>query len=333
MSRRICILLLAAVAYAQDDGALLRATGEALEEFDVAFDAGRVDRTGAKALAESFARLQEDQHRVNARYIRLFRQAHLDVLRRFYAPGLVDKQEASYRATAPRDDDVRCAVTSVGSDREGLAQAAMEVTSRSRETGRPQTRRVLLQMARSLDRGTWRLLSIHDETPDKEWRERPLGVPPEMEPRNLRPLLPTRASPEKSVAELRDAMERLAAAGHNGRLALQRHFFDILTAFYGADFAAKARQSRPALPVIPATSLEIAPPVQRPGDVRRIRVTVTEAVPGAADGRRSPIAEAAFDLKKGEDGWRVVGELARRHPDQPLQPTPENFALLFLVNG
>ena len=331
MIRLLPAFLLAAPVLAQDDGALLRATGDHLARFDVVFDASKVDRSSAEALAASFARLQREQHAVNARYVRLFRQAHLEVLRTFYAPGLVDKQEASYRATAPRADDVACEVKSVSSDKDGVAQALLDTTSRNRETGKPETKRVLLQLRRAED-GGWRLLSIHDETPDKQWKERPLGVPQAMRRGRADFAVATRTTPKKTVEELRGAIDVLALLGHNGRLALQRHFFDILGAFYGPEFAARARGDGPvAMAGPPGLRVEIGEAEKAPGDLARVPVTISEPVPDTD--QHSPIAEVAFELKKGEGGWKVVGELLRPHPDQPLQPASENFALLFLVKG
>jgi hypothetical protein len=53
-----------------------------------------------------------------------------------------------------------------------------------------------------------------------------------------------------------------------------------------------------------------------------------EPVPGMKN-TKSAIGNAAFELTRGEDGWRIAREFIRPKPDQEFVPVTENYGLFF----
>jgi len=317
--RLATLLLLASLAVAED-GRLLRATGADLESFDVAVRLDEVDRSSPKALAAAFAQLQKDQFELNRAFVERFRAHHLEILARYYVPGMVAKQKAVYGPA--RRGDVTCEVGDVEIVGTG-ATAILEWAHGER------SRRIMLRMERRGD--AWWIRSVHDRSPDGIWsKPRPLGAPPLRTPRSLPEAAePDRTGPDETVKSLRADVLRLAVLGNRGRRALAAHFFDIAAAFYGQEAAARARDERAGVRDRPPVKSEILGPAPFVGGVR-VGVSVTERVPGVT-ARRSAIAEAAFDLKETADGWRIVNEHTRPKPDVPLEPASSNFGLIFLV--
>jgi len=129
------------------------------------------------------------------------------------------------------------------------------------------------------------------------------------------------------MLSLRDHVLRFGALRDNAALSLTERFFDITAAFYGAEAARKARESRPSAAEAAPVVLDFGVAAPRLSDLMRVEVTVVEE----ARGKRNPIGQAAFDLKAEDGAWKVAGEYLRPDPDAPFQAVPANFGLFFLV--
>jgi hypothetical protein len=156
-----------------------------------------------------------------------------------------------------------------------------------------------------------------------------LGVPADVPPAQAPQVMKSdRSAPKKAIRALEREVRRLKAVGDRGRHAMARKFFDILAAFYGEEAAERARKERPKAALRGATTFDIREPEPAKEGQARIDVLVMEPVPGMKN-TRSAIGNAAFELTKGEDGWRVVREFIRPQPEQEFVPVEENFALFF----
>jgi len=318
------LLLVAPVALAQE-APLMRAEGVGLETFGVELRLDRVDHATAAGLAASFARFQEDEHGVRRRFGELVRDAHLEIMRRYYAPELVEQQEKEYEAQFQKG--YRCEVAGLTPDGDTKATAVLKRTFIESGKQREETSEVALVKN---DKGWW-IAAIRDRTPDGTWRERGLGTPPALS--RMRPPDPVTAdasSPKAAVASLRADAQRLGALRLNAQLAHYQRFFDIAAAFYGEDVAAKARadQKRPGPP--PETISEIGEPKPRVADLVRVEVAVKE-LKADRPGESPVVGELAYDLRPaGEGRWRIVAEHMRARPDAPYTPVTVNFGLLYV---
>jgi hypothetical protein len=313
------------VAAAQE-APLIVAHGRDLASFEIVVRLEGVARSSPRDLAQSFARLQREQHLVRRRFLQRFRVAHLGILRRYYAHGLVAAQEARYRQTAGSDDDARSTVSEVKADGD-RATAQLEWAARDARTRKWAKRAVRLTLARR--QGSWWILAIHDQVPGRGWVERKLGVPPDVAPAAVPTAIrPDRSAPRATVDSLQQEVRRLKALGDTGRRAMARKYFAILAAFYGEEVARRARAERPRPAAASTVAFQVRDPKAGEGDATRIDVLATEEIPGA-EGKRSAVGQAAFDLREGAGGWRIVGEFWRPQPNRPLVPTTDNFGLFF----
>jgi hypothetical protein len=320
-----CWSLLAAVVAAEGKP-LLRATGDSLANFRIVTRLDGVDRKSPEALAKSFVRLQLDQRLVRRRFRERFRAAHLTILRRYYSDTLVAVQEERYKNSAGSDADALCKIGDIKGDFNRVT-ALLEWNFRDDATGKRVSKKVRLTLVRRIE--TWWILVIHDSDPDRGWVPRKLGVPADVPPAQAAKVTKSdRSAPKKAVRALEREVRRLKAVGDQGRHAMAKKFFDILAAFYGEEAAERARKERPAAAPRSAATFVIQEPEPAKDGQARIDVMIMEPVPGMKD-TRSAIGNAAFELLKGEDGWRVVRDFIRPQPDQEFVPVTENFALFF----
>jgi hypothetical protein len=320
-----CWILLAAVVAAEEKP-LLRATGDSLANFKIVTRLDGVDRSSPEALAKSFVRLQLDQRLVQRRFRERFRAAHVTILRRYYSDTLVAAQKQRYEKTTGNDADASCRIGDIKGDFNRVT-ALLEWDFRDDVTGRRVSKKIRLTLVRRVE--TWWILVIHDSDPDRGWVPRKLGVPADVPPAKAAQVTKSdRSAPKKAIRALEREVRRLKAVGDQGRHAMAKKFFDILAAFYGEEAAERARQDRPKPASYSGTTFNIQEPEPAKEGQARIDVMIMEPVPGMKD-TRSAIGNAAFELLKGEDGWRVVREFIRPQPDQEFVPVTENFALFF----
>jgi hypothetical protein len=318
------VLAFLALGAPAQDLPLIGASGTSLETFDVDLRLDAVDHASAEGLARSFARFVEEQHGVNRRFGELVAEAHIDLMRAYYARDLVDRQARAY--AAPVQKGYACEVKSVGPG--GDTTTAM-LESRYVEGGKQRTESSELVLRR--DAKGWWIEAIRDKGPDGTFSPRALGVPPAMKSIPVPPAAaPDPSSAKALLSSLREAVLRFAALRDNASMKLNGRFFDITAAFYGEDVARKAREERPRPEPLTPAFVEFGAPTPRLADLVRIEVTVREQVPGRED-LRSAIGQAAFDLRPEEGGWRVVGEFYRRKPDQALTPVTSGFGSFFFV--
>lgn len=306
---------------------LLRARGETLAGFDVEADFGAVEHATARGLAESFARFQRDEQAVARQFARRFREAHLELLRAFYEPGLVEKQRTAYDAARDPVNDYASEV--VGVEEDPLPHAIIRRTWRNAE-GVAVERRLRLLMEK---RGEfWWVKGVEHEDEGRGWVAAGLGLPPAAPPISIPAAAPEdRTTPEATLRSLDLAARRLGAQRERAHRALYRHFDRIVGAFYGPEAEAKAAKERPKAEAVPARTMEIGASEKRLAGLVRIEVTAYEAVPDTP-GAKSAVGQTALDFRRGENGeWHVVGELVRWKPDRPLEPRSEGLALFLLL--
>jgi len=321
MGRKTIILLLAAASAIAQDLPLIRGSGTSLETFEVDLRLDAVDHATAEGLARSFARFEEEQHDVRRSFADLVREAHLDILRRFYTKDLVDRQAKDYESVVQKGyrSEVK-GVTVEGDKATAQLQRTYIVGGKQREEATE------IDLVR--DGARWRIAAIRDRGRDGQFKERPLGTPPEMKRAPVpSPAAPDLSSPKAAVTSLRDEVLRFGGLRDNAALSLTDRFFDICAAFYGDEVAKKAREERPRPKESPPVSFDVGEPAPRLSDLMRVDITVNEDVRG----KRTAIGQAAFDLRSEDGKWRVVGEYLRPDPDTPPSPVPRNFGLFFLV--
>jgi len=323
------VLALLAVPLAAQEARrpLLASEGASLYDFDVRLDLSPVARGTPEALATSFAHLLEDQDTVRRHFARLFREEHLDILRRYYALEMVRKQAEWYDGLDLRDYHVEVDAPDTKGD-----AATVRLKSRWLDArGRPGGSDLVLHLARK--DGGWWIVKVQDDVPGKGLQDRGLGVPPEP-PAITVPLAtePNLGTPEATVRSLHADIRRLGTIRNRASVALQRHFFSIAAAFYGADVAEHARANRPKPEPQPEIFLQTLDTKPRMGDMVRVKVLVNERVPGSED-LVSAVGEAAFDLRPISGKWRVVNEFRRPKPESSFVPLAQSLGLLFLVGG
>jgi len=319
--RTTALLLLVATSAVAQDLPLIRGSGTSLETFEVQLRLEAVDHTTAEGLAKSFARFEEEQHDVRRSFADLVREAHLDVLRRFYTKDLVDRQAKDYEAVAQKGyrSEVK-GITGEGDRATAQLQRTYIVAGKQRDEATE------IDLVREGAR--WRISAIRDRGRDGQFRERPLGAPPELKRAPVpAPGAPDLSTPKAAISSLRDEILRFGGLRDNAALSLNDRFFDITAAFFGDEVARKAREDRPRAKESQPVSVDVGDGVPRLADLMRVDVTVYEE----AGGKRSPIGQAAFDLRPEDGKWKVVGEFLRPDPDAPPNPVPRNFGLFFLV--
>ena len=309
----LAILVLACAGRAGDS--LVTPVGTSLEAVSVYVDLSGVRTDSAKAVAESYARYIVEQRAAVLRFGALFREAHVAVLRRYYAEAVVEKQRRAYAASkAPA---MSCRIVSL---KGGEAVLLREWAG--------QKRRVKLTLE---DRdGRWRVKKILHFLGDRYF-DGGLGVPPARKKIEVpKPALMRRNSPEATIRSLRDDMQRLRALRQRSEQRLNAAFLKLLNEFLGAEVVLSERKrmvgKKAPLPHTFHVSLP-SPPVD---GVVRMGVIATEPVPGVK-GQRTAIGHAGFDLKRNDAGsWRITAELTRRKPDEPLKALESFFGLFFL---
>jgi hypothetical protein len=311
------LLALAAAPAGAQEMPLIRADGTSLETFGVELRLDGVDHKTPEGLARSFARFQEDQHGVRRRFAELFRDAHLDVLRRYYLPDVVARQAEDYDAQTQKG--YRCEVRRVGATAD-TATALLVYTYI--EGGRQREENSEIELKREGE--SWWIRAIRDRRRDGSLETRDLGVPPAFPRADVGPPRPPDlTSARATVASLRADIVRLGAVRDNASLALLERFFDITAAFYGAKVAEEARAGQERPPAGERSTVEIGDAKARLADLVRVGVAVKE--------KGGSVGEAAFDLRAEGGSWRIVGEFARPDPDGPFVPNTRNLGLFFLV--
>lgn len=314
-------LLLLVPALAAEELPLIRAAGTSLETFEIELRLDAVDHATAEGLAKSFARFEEEQHGVRRRFAEIVRDAHLDLLRAFYAKDLVDRQAKAYEAMEQRGLKVEVkGVRAEGDKATAELRRTYIVAGREREE--------VSEMDLFRDAHGWWIRAIRDRGRDGKFAERPLAPPPALK----RPPVPAPGAPDLSSANaamlsLRDHMLRFGALRDHAALPLTERFFDIAAAFYGEEAAKRARDGRPSATEAAPVTLDFGAAAARLSDLMRVEVTVLEE----ARGRRSAVGQAAFDLRAEDGKWKVAGEYVRPDPEAPFQAVPGNFGLFFLV--
>ncbi len=308
----LATLVLACAGRAGDP--LVTPVGTSLEAVSVHVDLSGVRTDSAKAVAESYARYIVEQRAAVLRFGALFREAHVAVLRRYYAEAVVEKQRKVYAARkAPA---MSCRIVSV---KGGEAVLLREWAG--------QKRRVKLTLEEK--DGRWRVKKILHFQGDRYF-DGGLGVPPAKKKIDVpKPALMRRNSPEATIRSLRDDMLRLRALQQRGDQRLNAAFEKLLREFLGADVVEGEQRWLNKTEPLPHTfhvSLP-SPPVE---GVVRMGVVATEPVPGVK-GQRTAIGHAGFDLKRTDAGsWRITAELTRKKPDEPLKALESFFGLFFL---
>jgi len=322
-ARKVLLLLAAGPAVAQDLP-LIRAAGTSLDTFDVELRLDAVDHASPEGLARSFARFEEQQHGVRRRFAELVRDAHLDLLRGYYAKEMVDRQAKAYDEVEQKG--YRCEVT-------GVEPKGDKATARIRRTyveaGKQREETSELSFVNAGRR--WELVTIRDRAPDGRLAERGIGAPPVLKRVPVpTPEPPDLSSAKAAVMSLQHEVLHFGALRDNASLLLTDRFFDIAAAFYGEETARKARASRPKTDAPAPVFVEVGDGAPRLADLVRVEVTVFEEVPGRPD-LRSAIGNAAFDLRPESGKWKVVSEHLRPDPEMALSPVTGNFGLFFLV--
>jgi hypothetical protein len=318
----LLLLLFPGLAASAADEAPLGVRGQTLGEFEVLLRAARIDSSSPEALARSYCALVAAAgNECAGHFTRLSAAAHLEILERYYSPELVRKQEEAYDAVLRASERVECVV--LGCEGDGSrALATVERRGASKV-------KLVLSLERS--ESAWRIAKIEQEAEGGVRIPRDLGVPPLLIVRPVGPPAPPDfTSPETALASLRHDMERLWALRARGQNELNRHYFQIVRAFYGDDVATKARDARkapePALPVEYETTK--AMPLE--ATTLRIEAIAWEKVPGATD-LRSAVGEASFDFRRDAEGrWRIEKERNRPKPGGQMELLPSGFGLFFL---
>jgi len=250
------------------------------------------------------------------RFGALFRKAHINILRRYYAAVLVQKQVDAYaRRKAPT---MRCRVVSVTGNE--------AVLLREWPGAKRRMRLVLAEQD-----GKWRVATVLHEQ-GSEFVEAGLGVPPR--PRKIdvpRPPRMRRNSPKTTIQSLRDDMLRLRFLQRRGEQRLQRAIVSVLMRFLGADVVAREQGRIVRKTARLPRTFHVSDPSPAVDGVVRMGVVATEPVPGVK-GQRTAVGHAGFDLVKTREGlsWRITAELTRAQPDEPLHKLDGFFGLFFL---
>lgn len=317
------VLLLAGQVRAQEPSSLLRAEGTTLESFSVRYDSGSLKRSTPAELADSYARYVTQQQAASRMFGTLFRNAHVDLLKRYLAPPLVQRQEAAY-ATGPQAPAMKCSVAKAED-----AGALLRRSWTDPRTGKAASRMVRLDMEKR--QGVWWVKTILVEVETGKFVDRGLGIPPPEPPADVpAKVRPNLVTAHGLVSTLRDDMLRLRALGVRGRNAVYRSSFLILGDFFGRDRVEAVRRRQPKPPAAgPAHRFDVVPPRDPDAGLVRIEVVVKEEIPGA-EGKWSAIGQSVFDVRRIEGRWRVTGEWNRPDPKQPLVALNRGFALFFL---
>ena len=322
MRTSLGFLLLAAAPLVAQEMPLIRAAGTSLETFEVELRLDAVDHGSAEGLAKSFARFEEEQHGVRRRFAELVRDAHMGVLRSFYAKELVDRQTDAYDAIEQKG--YRVEVTGVTAEGD---KATAQMRRTYVERGKEREAASEISLVRNGER--WEIAAIRDRRANGQSVERGLGAPPVLKRAPLpAPAAPDLSSPKAAIESLRGEIVRFGALRDNASLALTDRFFDILAAFYGEETAKKARADRPKTKAPPPSFVVVGDGVPKLADLVRVEVTLSEEEPGRS---RVTIANAAFDLRPEDGTWKVVGEFIRPDPDKPFSPVTNNFGLFFFA--
>lgn len=317
----IALLLLLA-----DPTPIVASRGDDLGSFEVVVDVARVAHDSPRALAESYAAFDAvSVNDVEARFARLFKEAHLEVLRRYYDAELVAAQAAAYEeAGAPAR--VAHAV---------LAEEAREgggvLVTLDRTSGRDATAAQRLRLAMRREGRWWWLESIEQAGPDGVFARRDLGLPPLVTVPAVPPEeAPQLGTPSGALRSLQRDMARLLALRARAQSALYGRYLDLIRAFYGDAAAERARKEQRRAAPAPKLEYEYGPPEGARAGPVRVEVWAFEVVPGG-EGRRSAVGTAAFRMRRDVLGaWRVVEEARRPAPDEPLKPIATGFGLFFL---
>jgi hypothetical protein len=312
------ILVLLLPALAGEELPLIRAAGTSLETFEIVLRLEAVDRTTPEGLARAFARFEEEHHGVRRRFAELVRDAHLDLLRAYYARDLVERQAKAYEAMEQKG--YRAELKDIRAEGD---QATAELRRTYIVFGKEREEVAEIDLVR--DANGWRIRSIRDRGRDGRFVERPLGAPPPLKPAEVpAPAPPDLSSAKAALASVRAAALRFGALRHNAALSLTDRFFDITAAFHGEDAARSAREGRPTVTEAKPRDLELSEPAPRLADLLRIEVTVHEE----KGGKRQAVAQWAFDLRAEGSQWKVAGEYRRPDPKGPFEAVPD-LAIFF----
>jgi hypothetical protein len=318
----IAILLLLA-----DPPPIVASRGDDLASFEVVVDVARVAHESPRALAESYAAFDAATvNDVEARFARLFKEAHLDVLRRYYDGQVVAAQAAAYEeAGAP--PRVAHAVLSDEAREGGGALVTLERTVGAGPGAA--TQRLRLAMRR--EGKWWWLDAIEQAGPDGVVARRDLGLPPVLPIPAVPPEeAPQLGTPSAALRSLQRDMARLLALRARAQGALYGKYLDLIRAFYGDEAAERARREQRRAEPGWKLEYEYGPPEGPREGPLRVEVWAFEVVPGTK-GRRSAVGTAAFRMKRDAlEAWRIVEEGRRPKPDAPAEPIATGFGLFFL---
>ena len=308
------LLLLAGLAPAQEP--LIKTFGKSMEDFFVRAAPEGLERDTPEALAESYARYLVAQRNSITALGSRFRAAHVLVLGRYFTKDAVQRQQASYAAIPV--PTLKCRVAGV---KDGQATLLREWTG---VRGNPvQTMRLVLQQGD----GGWHIVRILHVDSEGKAVDAGLGVPPAAaEEKVPREAGIDRSSAQATVRSLGSDMLRLGALRKRAQARLDAAYVALLNELLGAEAVKKARtkaKSREPL------GFELSMPGDPIHGVVRLGVVATEAVPGEKD-QRSAVGQAAFDLRKDGDSWRILAEWIRRDPKKPLVKRESHFGLFFL---
>ena len=313
MRTAACALILACVAHA--DEPFLTTVGTSLEAVSVRADTASLRTDSVRAVAESYARYTVEQRAAYVRFGALFRKAHVNILRRYYAAALVQKQADAYaKGKVPA---MRCRVVSVTGNE--------AVLLREWPGAKRRMRLVLAEQD-----GQWRVATVLHEQ-GTELVDAGLGVPPRPQKIDVpRPPRMRRNSPKATIQSLRDDMLRLRFLQQRGEQRLKQAIVKVLVRFLGADVVAREQQRVAKKSGRLPRTFHVSDPSPAVDGVVRMGVVATEPVPGVK-AQRTAVGHAGFDLVKTPEGsWRITAELTRAQPKGPLQKLDGYFGLFFL---
>ena len=321
----VLLVLLAPAALAQD---ILAAHGQKLADFRVVVRTELIDRSSPMALATAWAALHVQEQKVAARFRKLFEEAHVAILERFYSKELVALQRKLYREKVRDVNDLRCMVLN---EKDGPNGRQLVYVRRSwiDAIDRPTEDRAQLMFRKEKD-GQWTMVEVRYEVRPGSFERRDRTIPPVTArvqvPERFEKMKPT---PEGTFLLLKLEIRKLGFERTNAQHELFRHFFTLTGIVFGPDVAAEARASQPAAK--PRNRFWFTEKKPAPNEDGSVLLTV-EALEKAPDQEAAMVAgEAEFHMTKDKKGmWRVTREALRTEPGKPAVPVKKKIGLFLM---
>ena len=322
------LLLLTLPATAAD---ILKAEGDVLGDFKVVLNRTALDRSSPKALAESWGAVHAQEAAVADRFRVLFEEAHLDILRRYYAPDLLAQQTKNYEGKVRDVNALRCQFLE---EKEGPDGRTLVYLRRAWTDGigKPREDRAQLLVRKEKD-GTFRLIEVRYLV-GSTYERRDRTIPPPTARINVPGTFPpAKETPAGTFQRLFYEFRKLRFDRGNAQNELIKHFFTLTEEFYGKAVAAEARANQPAAKPRQEFFFKEKPAEELEGGVVRLTMMALEKAKGAD--AANVAGEAVFEMKKGSGkdgaaGWKVVSEGIRRLPGEPVEPVTKKIGLFLM---